>query len=193
MGAKYLLPLALCAVVWGAGCAPDSGDSPVTVVSSVPGSTAVVPPTPVPGGDAAVRPCVSGQVAVAATEISPGSTHRGVRLGFSVVRPGERCTLRGYPGVDSGAGGPLLHATWTERGYLGGLAPGAQIATVTLDAAHGAHAVVEGRATDDAGNQCPFYTELLVTPPNTTDSVRVPARIDTCELTAHPVVGDDSP
>lgn len=33
----------------------------------------------------------------------------------------DPCTLIGYAGVDSGAGGPLIHAQPTLRGYLGGL------------------------------------------------------------------------
>jgi hypothetical protein len=86
---------------------------------------------------------------------------------------------------DTGSGGPLLHAERTLRGYLGGVPGG--VTTITLGPRHGAVAVVEGVAVDDNGNQCPSYTDLLVTPPNTTETITVAATIDTCTLQVHPV------
>jgi hypothetical protein len=48
--------------------------------------------------------------------------------------------------------------------------------------------MVEGLAVDADGNQCPTYTDLLVTAPDTTGTVTVPATIDTCQLQVHPVM-----
>ncbi|WP_309231279.1 DUF4232 domain-containing protein [Nocardia sp. SYP-A9097] len=133
-------------------------------------------------------PCGNGQVVVDATIMSPGMGHRGVRLNFSVARDSRSCTLIGYPGVDTGAGGPLLHAERTPRGYMGGLPPGDDNPpTVLLDSEHGAQAIIEGVAFNSDGNQCATYTDLRVTAPNTTDTVTVIARIDSCHLQIHPV------
>ena len=133
-------------------------------------------------------PCASAQVAVTALPLRVGAGHRGVPLLFSLAPEAGACTLTGYPGVDSGAGGPLIHAGRTLRGYLGGLPGGVDIPpTVTLSPGHPALAVVEGLAVDADGNQCPTYTDLLVAAPDTTDTVTVPAAIGTCQLQVHPV------
>jgi hypothetical protein len=133
-------------------------------------------------------PCASGHVVVTALPLRAGVGHRGVPLEFSLAPGSGPCTLTGYPGVDSGAGGPLIHAERTVRGYLGGLPGGVDVPpTVTLWAGHPAQAVVEGLAVDADGNQCPTYTDLLVTAPDTTDTVTVPAVIDACALQVHPV------
>jgi hypothetical protein len=135
---------------------------------------------------AAYPACQNGDVDVAASGMSPGAGHRGVELEFSLAPNHAPCTLTGYPGVDAGSGGPLVHAERTLRGYLGGVA-GHAFSTPTLGPRHGAVAVVEGVAIDDNGDQCPTYTNLLVTPPNTTETITVDATIDTCTLQVHPV------
>ncbi|HEX7825591.1 MAG TPA: hypothetical protein VF477_11865 [Mycobacterium sp.] len=113
---------------------------------------------------AAYPACQNRQVDVGATAMSPGAGHRGVELEFSLDPNSAPCTL---------------------AGYLGG-APG-RITTVTLGPRHGTVAVVEGVGVDDNGDQCPTYTDLLVTPPNTTQATAVAATIDTCTLQVHPV------
>lgn len=133
-------------------------------------------------------PCRSGQVTVAAGAPEVGAGHRGVPLIFSLAPGADACTLTGYPGVDSGSGGPLLHAQRTLRGYLGGLPSGVdQPPTVTVSPGAPAVAVVEGIAFDSSGAQCPTYTDLHVTAPDTTQTFVVPATIDTCALQIHPV------
>lgn len=138
-------------------------------------------------------PCASGQVVVHALPVLAGVGHRGVPLLFSVVPGVSACTLTGYPGVDSGAassltGAPLIHADRTLRGYLGGLPEGEEIPpTVTLLPEHPAQALVEGLAVDAAGNPCPTYTDLLVTAPDTIDTMTVPVAIDACRLQVHPI------
>lgn len=114
--------------------------------------------------------------------------HRALNLIFTLAGGADPCTLTGFPGVDSGAGGPLVHAQPTLRGYMGGLPAGVDVPpTVTLSLSTQGQAVVEGMAIDDSGKLCPTYTELLVNPPDTTDVVTVPATIDACLLEVHPV------
>jgi hypothetical protein len=114
--------------------------------------------------------------------------HRAVPLTFTLGEDAGPCTLTGYPGVVSGDGGPLIHAQPTLRGYMGGLpATVAGPPTVTLTQSQPAQAIVEGMSVDGNGNQCPIYTELLVTPPGTTALISVPVNIDACQLQVHPV------
>ena len=138
-----------------------------------------------------IPPCASGQVQVTNGGEEGASGHREVILMFSLAPGAEQCTLTGYPGVDSGAGGPLLHADRTLYGFMGGLrGPGVTPPTVTLSPSQPAYAVVEGAAVDPRGsdNECPTYTDLQVTPPDTTETVTVPVnRLDTCVLQIHPV------
>ncbi|WP_082951709.1 DUF4232 domain-containing protein [Mycobacterium sp. 852002-51057_SCH5723018] len=140
------------------------------------------------GSGAAAPPCVAGQVAVGARAQSPASTHRAVRLTFTLADGRPPRSLSGYPGVDSGAGGPLIHAERTLRGAMGGLPAGVdEPPTVVLTHDAGVGAIVEGRAVDSNGNQCPTYTDLRVTPPNMTTTATVAAMIDTCSLQVHPL------
>lgn len=133
-------------------------------------------------------PCWSDQIAVDATPAEGTASRRAVILLFTLAGGAEPCTLAGYPGVDTGAGGPLVHAQPTPRGYLGGLPTGADMPpSVTLSLSTRGQAVVESMAVDGRGNRCPTYTELLVNPPHTTEVVTVPATIDACLLQVHPV------
>lgn len=137
----------------------------------------------------APTPCWSDQVAITSAPIEAAVGHRAVTLVFSLAGGGEPCTLTGYPGVDSGAGGPLIHAQPTPRGYLGGLLAGADAPpTVLLSLSTQAQAIVEGLAVDANGDACPAYTELLVTSPDTVEVLTVPATIEACALQVHPVM-----
>jgi hypothetical protein len=133
-------------------------------------------------------PCAAGQVAVGARTQSPASTHRAVRLTFALADGQPPCSLSGYPGVDSGAGGPLIHAERTRRGAMGGLPAGVE-EPPTVVLVHGARvgAIVESRAVDSDGNQCPTYTALRVTPPNMTTTATLATIIDACSLQVHPL------
>jgi len=114
--------------------------------------------------------------------------HRALTLIFTLAGGAEPCTLTGYPGVDSGAGGPLIHAEPTLRGYMGGLPATLDVPpTVTVSLSQQAQAIMEGTAIDGSGNQCPTYTELLVNPPDIVQVFTVPATIDACLLQVHPV------
>jgi Protein of unknown function (DUF4232) len=149
----------------------------------------VLSPLPAAHADP-VPPCSSGQVSVSSGGSRAAMGHREVILIFSLAPDAESCTLTGYPGVDSGAGGPLLHAERTPSGFMGGL-PASEIIppTITLSSSEPAIAVVEGVTADshDVERKCPTYTGLRVTPPDTEDTVTVPVSIDTCELQVHPM------
>jgi hypothetical protein len=133
-------------------------------------------------------PCWSEQVAVSASPTQAAVGHRGVTLVFALAGGADPCTLTGYPGVDSGSGGPLIHARQTPRGYLGGLPSGVDVPpTVTLSLSSQGQAVVEGMAVDVDGNPCPGYTDLAVSPPGIVQVFTVPAAIDACRLEVHPV------
>jgi hypothetical protein len=133
-------------------------------------------------------PCWAEQIAVDASPTQGAVGHRALTLIFSLAGGGEPCTLTGYPGVDSGAGEPAIHAEPTLRGYMGGLPPSVDVPpTVTLSISTQAQAIVEGMATDGSGNPCPGYTELRVNPPDTTMVFTVPATIDACTLEVHPL------
>lgn len=114
--------------------------------------------------------------------------HRALTLTFSLAGGAEPCTLTGYPSVESGAGGSDIHAKPTLRGYLGGLPSGVDVPpTVVLSISTRGQAIVEGMAVDGAGNACPSYTDLRVSPPDTGVVFTVPAAIDACELQVHPL------
>ena len=71
---------------------------------------------------------------------------------------------------------------------MGGLPAGIDVPpTVTLSLSQQAQAIVEGMATDAAGDQCPSYTDLAVTPPDIVQVATVPVGIDACALQVHPV------
>ena len=140
-----------------------------------------------------VEPCDAQSITVTASTQSPNGVplvahlHRAVRLIFT-LRPGaSRCSLSGYPTVDTD-GGPLLHAEQIPRGYIGGLPENAgALPVVTLRPGQDAQAIVEALAVDAAGNQCPTSAVLKVTPPGTSQTLTVPEPFDTCRLQVHPV------
>ena len=132
-------------------------------------------------------PCWGEQISVTASPTEGAVGHRAVILTFSLVG-GEPCTLTGYPSVDSGAGGPVIHAEPTPRGYMGGLPPAVDVPpSVILSVSTQGQAIVEGMAVDGSGNACPSYTDLRVSPPDIGLVFTVPATIDACQLQVHPV------
>jgi Protein of unknown function (DUF4232) len=125
---------------------------------------------------------------VSASPTQSAVGHRSLTLIFTLAGGGEPCTLTGYPGVDSGTGGPPIHAQPTLRGYMGGLPADVDVPpTVVLSLSTQAQAIVEAMAVDASGNQCPSYTDLAVSPPDIVQVIDVPAGIDACVLEVHPV------
>jgi hypothetical protein len=133
-------------------------------------------------------PCTNGQIVVTNALEPSASGHHAVILKFLLAPGGQPCTLTGYPGVDTGDGGPLLHAERTLSGFQGGLRT-EQLPTVTVAADQAQYAMVEGVSVDrnDPYRKCPTYTQLLVTAPDATETSTVPATIETCELQVHPM------
>jgi len=125
---------------------------------------------------------------VSASPTQSAVGHRSLTLIFTLAGGGEPCTLTGYPGVDSGTGGPPIHAQPTLRGYMGGLPADVDVPpTIVLSLSTQAQAILEGMAVDASGNQCPSYTDLAVSPPDIVQVVNVAASIDACVLQVHPV------
>ncbi|HEY3994653.1 MAG TPA: DUF4232 domain-containing protein [Mycobacterium sp.] len=136
----------------------------------------------------APTPCWAEQIAVSASPTQGAVGHRALTLTFSLAGGGDPCTLTGYPWVDSGAGGPSIHAQPTLHGYMGGLPTGIDSPpTVILSIATQGQAIVEGTAMDSGGGPCPTYTDLLVNAPDTSYTFTVPAIIDACALQVHPM------
>jgi hypothetical protein len=141
---------------------------------------------PIATGDEGT-PCWGEQVAVNASPTDSAVGHRRVILTFSLVG-GEPCTLTGYPSVDSGTGGPTIHADNTPRGYMGGLpATVDDPPSVILSVSTQGQAIVEGVAVDPGGSKCPTYTGLRVSPPAINMVFTVPVTIEVCQLQVHPV------
>jgi hypothetical protein len=134
------------------------------------------------------EPCRSEQIAVTASPTQGAVGHRALTLTFSLAGGAEACTLTGYPAIETGAGGPDIHAKPTPRGYMGGLPSDVSVPPiVTLSLAGQGQAIVEGMAVDGMGNPCPSYTSLRVNPPDTEIVLTVPATIDACALQVHPI------
>ena len=133
-------------------------------------------------------PCADGQVQVSRGGEYARTGHRAVVLRFRPAPGAQACTLTGYPGVDSGAGGPLLHAERTLAGFMGGLDTD-RLPTLTVSEDQPATALVEGVAVDrlDPDRVCPTYRQLVVTPPDTTVATTIPIVMDTCALQVHPM------
>lgn len=141
-----------------------------------------------PDSTDAPTPCWSDQISVTASPTEGAVGHRALTLMFSLAGGGDPCTLTGYAGVDSGAGGPLIHAQPTPRGYMGGLPAGVTVSpTVILSISTQGQAIVEGVAVDGEGKPCPTYTDLIINPPDTPNVVTVSATIDACALQVHPI------
>ncbi|MCV7004678.1 DUF4232 domain-containing protein [Mycobacterium gordonae] len=133
-------------------------------------------------------PCSAGQVVVTAAGPEAAVGHRAVTLIFALAPGVGPCTLTGYPRVESGTGGPLITAQPTLRGYMGGLPSDLDVPpTITVSPSQRGESVVEGMSVNSAGDPCPNYTDLSVTPPGGSGPVTVAAAIDSCQLQVHPV------
>jgi len=166
----------------------------ITTLALISIATSATVTIPVTAHAEPAPPCSNGQVQVSNSDEGRGLGHRSVTLKFSLAPGATACTLTGYPGVDSGAGGPLVHAERTLAGYMGGLRGTDTAPTITVSQSQPAYAMVEGVAVDadDPYRLCPTYTELLVTPPDTTETftVSIHDHFDTCPLWVHPVVSE---
>lgn len=173
---------------------PATSTTPTTRTAATASTSAAAPTA---GG-----PCRSAQLQITERSFGAGRYARAALGHSSVVvlftNTGQAsCTLTGYPGVAglNSAGAQVTQARRTPSGYMGGLSSATSTPpVVTLDPNQTASAIVEG--TDvPSGSQttCPTLAGLLVTAPNTTRSVRLPAAPGDCSgLQVHPVVSGDS-
>jgi hypothetical protein len=144
---------------------------------------------PATGHADTVSPCSSGQVQVSAAWNQSASGHYAAYLEFSLAPGAAPCTLTGYPGVDqTGPAAPVLHAERTMSGFFTTALPraGDTPPTLVVWSWQPVYALVEGRAVDERGQDCPKYDQLHVTAPDTTNTVTVPTAVG-CLLQIHPI------
>lgn len=147
-------------------------------------------------------PCSSAQLSVTEKPfpgggyVASGLGNSGVIILFKNVSS-TACSLYGYPGVaglDS-SGRQVTQARRQPRGMFGGLPFGDNtIPVVTPGPGQVASATVNGTDNPQGNNtSCPTLDGLLVTPPNTYTSVRLPAAPGDCSgLDVTPVVPGDT-
>ena len=114
--------------------------------------------------------------------------HAGYLLSFT--NTGQiACQLTGYPAVTvlSSAGRPVLRASPTPSGYLGGVR--GKPVTVLIASGQPASALLEGEQVDPSGARCPARPGLLIVPPGSATPARVPVATAICAgVQIHPVV-----
>jgi hypothetical protein len=176
-----------------------------TTTSSAPAGTGSTTTTAGPSSGAGagavttttqVPPCGGPDLSVSGRQAPGAAGHQGVIILFenNGMAP---CTLYGYPGVAglNPGGVQVVQAERTLTGMMGGLAPGVTtIPIVMLSPGQTGSAVVEGTDVPSGTETgCPSYPSLLVTTPNTTESVRIPLGLPGCSpLEVHPVVAGTS-
>jgi hypothetical protein len=154
-------------------------------------TTATTPATAIP----ATSECAFAQLSVTATSGEGALGHVADVVQFENISS-TPCQLSGYPGVAAlnGSGQQEVQAVRTLNGYMGGVPTGSIPPVVTLVPGDTASSTLEG--TDvPVGNEsnCPSYPALLVTPPNTRQSVTVAVEIEGCSaIQVHPVVAGTS-
>jgi hypothetical protein len=191
------LGLAVIAVTLGACSSSKSSSSPTTTTSTSTtvttgsnGSTSTTSSGSLPSTTVRTPHCTFAQLTVSATGNS-GAGHIGVVLRFKNTGA-QTCKLVGYPGVAGldARGTQVIQATRTLNGYLGGIPTGQLPPVVTLTTDQSASAIVEGSDVTQANARgCETYPKLLVTPPNTTQSVTINMSMPGCAVVQiHPVV-----
>jgi hypothetical protein len=181
-GASTSAPTSFLSTTSTARASTASSSTTTSVTSTT--TTASSPPS------GATPSCVGSQLAVSSGPNLVATGHIDVVIVFTNTAS-EPCQLTGYPGVAAldAAGTQRAQADRTLNGFLGGVPTGPP-PLVTLARDQSASAIVEGsdQPTGD-GAACPSYPSLLVTPPNTTQSVTVAVGLPGCEpLQVHPVV-----
>lgn len=133
--------------------------------------------------------CTFAQLGITASGNS-GMGHIGIVLVFKNTSA-QTCKLIGYPGVAglNAAGTQVIQAKRTLNGYMHVLPAGQGPPVVTLTTGQSASAFVEGTDVPQGNAACATYPKLLVTPPNTTQSVTIDAAMPGCSpVQVHPVV-----
>jgi hypothetical protein len=160
----------------------------VAWLAVAPSLALVAPPATTTGAPAPVDRCESNDLTVDAEPPSAALSHRSIQLSFALRPSAAPCVLAGYPTVDVQRGVSILTAQETPRGYMGGLPAEVDLpSSIPLEPGGRARAVVEGPATDSAGNDCPTYTDIRVAPPAASMEFGFPTSISVCSLEVHPV------
>jgi hypothetical protein len=122
---------------------------------------------------------------------TPATGHYSQILLFKNTSTGP-CEISGYPGVAglNSSGQQAIQAVRTLNGFLGGVPNGASPPAVILTPGQSASAIVEGTSTPiGTETSCPTYTSVLVTPPNSRQSVTLAIGLSGCSaIQVHPVV-----
>lgn len=118
------------------------------------------------------------------------SSHGGVIVIFT-NRSGTSCALYGYPGAADldMSGRQFTQAKRTLTGFLGGCGC-ARPGQIQLAPDASVSSLVEG--DNGGGDECLRGRTILVTPPNTTRSTRIPFEAYSCHFQVHPVVSGTS-
>lgn len=149
-----------------------------SAIASTSTSTSVVP----------APPCEFSQLHVAALSAGAAGGSAGQAIGFTNVGSAI-CSLYGYPGVAAlnSEGQQVAQASRELSGMRGGKQGGHPV-VVNLAPGQTASAEVEGTDNPLADNQtsCTYYPDLLVTPPGTTQSVRITIQFPGSEIAGFP-------
>ena len=184
------------AVITDSASPTDSSDSVDTASPS--GSQAPTTPASTPAPVHSVSPgaglaeCALPYLRITVRPTATRSAHAGYVLTFT--NTGQiACRMTGYPAVTvlSSSGQPVLRATATPSGYLGGVH--GRPATVLVGSDLPASALLEGEQIDLSGNRCPARPGLQITPPNSRVPGRIRATTSICGgVQIHPVVAGTS-
>jgi len=172
----------------------DQGDAMIKMLTTAVTTAALLAgATVVAAGpaEAAVPACGNHDLVVTRTPTDSATGHSALWLLFRNVSH-HTCTLRGYPGLDALTkhGHVLAHAKRTPSGFAGG--PGA-VHTVHIKPGHYASATVEWlNFKPRTGGSCRYSKAIATTPPNTTNTKRLPVSVSRCRLQIHPVVAGTS-
>ena len=188
-----LAVLAIALAACGHSSKSSSSTSPGVSTTSAAVTTTTSPGSTSSATSASTVPltlnCAFSQLGVTATGNS-GMGHIGIVLVFKNTGP-RTCRLMGYPGVAGldAAGNQVVQAVRTLNGYIRVLPAGQGAPVVTLATGQSA-AFVEGTdVPTGTATSCPSYPKLLVTPPNTTQSVTIAMGMPGCSpVQVHPVV-----
>jgi len=166
------------------------GSSSSTVNLPADGSSAQSTDSDVNG----VAACVNGEVQVTEQTGQGAAGHISLLLIFQNTGS-TACSLHGYPGASltSQSGADLLDASRTLSGYLGGAVGLAKAPTVVLAPGGRASAVLEWSDVQNGsapgGCEVQNAANLVVTPPNFTQSTTLAAAVQVCSgFDIHPVL-----
>ncbi len=190
-----VLAVTLLAACGGAAARPNQTTTTTTTAPTATTTTTTTAPTtttttaPLPFDS----DCATGGLSITASGVGSALGHDDVVVLFQNTGTAT-CNLTGYPVVAelNAKGTQVAIAVRSPSGYMGGLTDGATTASpVSLAPGQSGSSIVEGEDTQANGAACPAFSVLLVTPPNSTQPVRVPLKAplpDCPSIAVHPVV-----